>query len=195
MAYSNGWNSTDQVAQRAIDQGTIDRFGIARSDRWRHLQPLQPVRQLGAVERLRPEQRQRLCRSAPTCSCSTTSPTFSTTPSMATSSTSSTAARSAASTHAMPSTGGFGGFETQTRVGLQSRYDDIHVGLFKTEQRNLALDRARGPGAGRQRRLLDRFDHALDRLAAHHGRPPRGCLRRPRPERHAGEFRQRAGRR
>jgi hypothetical protein len=29
----------------------------------------------------------------------------------------------------------FGGFETQTRVGLQTRYDDIHVGLFKTEQR------------------------------------------------------------
>jgi hypothetical protein len=31
----------------------------------------------------------------------------------------------------------FGGFETQTRVGLQTRYDDIHVGLFKTEQRAL----------------------------------------------------------
>ena len=29
----------------------------------------------------------------------------------------------------------FGGFETQTRVGVQTRYDDIHVGLFKTEQR------------------------------------------------------------
>jgi hypothetical protein len=27
MAYSNGWNSTDQVAQRAIDQDLIDRFG------------------------------------------------------------------------------------------------------------------------------------------------------------------------
>ena len=27
MAYSNGWNSTDQVAQRAIDQGLIGRFG------------------------------------------------------------------------------------------------------------------------------------------------------------------------
>ena len=27
MAYSNGWNSTDQVAQRAIDQGIISRFG------------------------------------------------------------------------------------------------------------------------------------------------------------------------
>ena len=27
MAYSNGWNSTDQVAQRAIDQGMIGRFG------------------------------------------------------------------------------------------------------------------------------------------------------------------------
>jgi hypothetical protein len=27
MAYSNAWNSTDQVAQRAIDQSIIDRFG------------------------------------------------------------------------------------------------------------------------------------------------------------------------
>src|SRR5260370_37688830 len=27
MAYSNGWTSTDQVAQRAIDQGLINRFG------------------------------------------------------------------------------------------------------------------------------------------------------------------------
>ncbi|MBN8980814.1 MAG: TonB-dependent receptor [Rhizobiales bacterium] len=27
MAYRNGWTSTDQVGQRAIDQGTIDRFG------------------------------------------------------------------------------------------------------------------------------------------------------------------------
>lgn len=27
MAYSNAWNSTDQVAQRAIDQGVIGRFG------------------------------------------------------------------------------------------------------------------------------------------------------------------------
>jgi outer membrane receptor protein involved in Fe transport len=27
MAYHNKWNSTDQVAQRAIDNGTIDRFG------------------------------------------------------------------------------------------------------------------------------------------------------------------------
>jgi len=28
MAYSNGWNSTDQVAQRAIDQGIIGRFRL-----------------------------------------------------------------------------------------------------------------------------------------------------------------------
>ena len=27
MAYSNAWNSTDQLAQRAIDQGIIGRFG------------------------------------------------------------------------------------------------------------------------------------------------------------------------
>jgi len=31
MAYSNGWNSTDQVPQRAIDQGLIDRLGALDS--------------------------------------------------------------------------------------------------------------------------------------------------------------------
>ncbi len=31
----------------------------------------------------------------------------------------------------------FAGLETQTRVGVQSRYDDIHVGLFKTEARSV----------------------------------------------------------
>src|SRR5205085_4255293 len=31
----------------------------------------------------------------------------------------------------------FAGLETRTRIGVQSRYDDIHVGLFKTEARNV----------------------------------------------------------
>ena len=61
MAYSNGWNSTDQVAQRAIDRNLIGRFGTLDADRRRHLQPIQPLQQLGAFERVRPEQGQRLC--------------------------------------------------------------------------------------------------------------------------------------
>ena len=50
---------------------------------------------------------------------------------MAISSASSTAARSTASTPATAFDGAFAGIETQTRVGLQTRGDDIHVGLFK----------------------------------------------------------------
>ena len=60
-----------------------------------------------------------------------------------------------------------GGLETQTRVGLQSRYDDIHVGLFKTQQRDGSRPCARTASGG-QCRHLDGLDHTLDRLAAHH---------------------------
>ena len=62
MAYSNGWNSTDQVAQRAIDQGSIGRFGSLDPTDGGTSQPLLAVRQLGAFERVRAEQGQRLRR-------------------------------------------------------------------------------------------------------------------------------------
>jgi len=63
MAYSNGWTSTDQVAQRAIDQGLINRLGSLDSTDGGNLKPFQPVRQLGAIERCRTKQDQRLCGS------------------------------------------------------------------------------------------------------------------------------------
>ena len=175
MAYSNGWNSTDQVAQRAIDQGIIGRFGTLDPTDGGVVQPLQPVRQFCAFERygqskinayvvrsdlqlfnnftyfldnpVNGDQFNQLDRR--------TLGGFD-------------------ARHAFDWR--FGGFETQTRVGLQSRYDDIHVGLFKTEQRARAFDRARGPRAGRQCRLLDRHDDTLDRLAAHHCWHPRGLF-------------------
>ena len=103
MAYSNGWNSTDQVAQRAIDQGTDRPVRLARSDRWRRLEPVLAVEQLGAIERIRAEQDQRLCRSTRRCGSTTISPTFSTIPSMAISSARWTGARSMASMPATPS--------------------------------------------------------------------------------------------
>ena len=173
MAYSNAWNSTDQVAQRAIDQGIIGRFGtldptdggvssrFSLSGNFAHSSEYGQSKVSAYVVRsdlqlynnftyfldnpVNGDQFNQLDRRT---------------------------------------LGGFdarhafdwrlGGFETQTRVGVQSRYDDIHVGLFKTEQRATAFDRARGPRAGRQCRHLDRHDDALDRLAAHHGRHPRG---------------------
>ena len=166
---------------------------LARPDRWRHLEPLLAVEQLGAIERVRPEQGQRLCDPLVAAASSTTSPTSSTIPSMATSSARPTAARSMGfnASHAFEVR--FAGIETQTRVGLQTRGDDIHVGLFKTLQRETLSTVRDDSVQGRQCRPVGGYDGALDRLAAHHGRPPRGLFRRPRRQRHAGKFRQRAG--
>ena len=134
MAYSNAWNSTDQVAQRAIDQGIIGRFGtldptdggvasrFSLSGNFAHSSEYGQSKLSAYVVRsdlqlynnftyflddpLNGDQFNQLDRRT---------------------------------------LGGFdarhafdwrlGGLETQTRVGLQSRYDDIHVGLFKTQQR------------------------------------------------------------
>ena len=136
MAYSNGWNSTDQVAQRAIDQGIIGRFGsldptdggvssrFSLSGNWAHSSEYGQTKVSAYVDPLR------------RCSSTTISPTSSTIPSTATSSASSTGAPSTASMPATPSMCALAGIETQTRVGLQTRDDDIHVGLFKTLQRD-----------------------------------------------------------
>ena len=136
MAYSNAWNSTDQVAQRAIDQGFIGRFGtldptdggvssrFSLSGNFAHSSEYGQTNLSAYVVRsdlqlynnftyfldnpVNGDQFNQLDRRT---------------------------------------LGGFdarhafdwrlGGLETQTRVGVRSRYDDIHVGLFKTEQRAL----------------------------------------------------------
>jgi len=134
MAYSNAWNSTDQVAQRAIDQGVIGRFGtldptdggvasrFSLSGNFAHSSEYGQSRISAYVVRsnlqlynnftyflddpVNGDQFNQLDR------------------------------RSLGgfdARHAFDWR--FGGLETQTRVGLQSRYDDIHVGLFKTQQR------------------------------------------------------------
>ncbi len=134
MAYSNGWNSTDQVAQRAIDQGIISRFGtldptdggtssrFSLSGNWAQSSEYGQSKISAYVVRsdlqlfnnftyfldnpVNGDQFNQLDRR--------TLGGFD-------------------ARHAFDWR--FGGFETQTRVGMQSRYDDIHVGLFKTEQR------------------------------------------------------------
>ena len=58
--------------------------------------------------------------------------------------------------------GRLGPFDSETRVGVQGRYDDINVGLHNTVQRAVALDRARRRRAGRQRRALRPEHHPLD---------------------------------
>ena len=134
IAYSNGWTSTDQVAQRAIDQGIISRFGtldptdggtssrFSLSGNWAQSSEYGQSKISAYVVRsdlqlfnnftyfldnpVNGDQFNQLDRR--------TLGGFD-------------------ARHAFDWR--FGGFETQTRVGLQSRYDDIHVGLFKTEQR------------------------------------------------------------
>ncbi|MBR1296184.1 TonB-dependent receptor [Bradyrhizobium sp. AUGA SZCCT0042] len=134
MAYSNAWNSTDQVAQRAIDQGVIGRFGT--------LDPTDG----GVASRF------------------SLSGNFTHSSEYGQSKISAYVVRSNLQLYNnftyflddpvngdqfnqldSRTLGGFdarhafdwrlGGLETQTRIGLQSRYDDIHVGLFKTQQR------------------------------------------------------------
>jgi hypothetical protein len=134
MAYSNGWNSTDQVAQRAIDQGTIGRFGtldptdggmssrFSLSGNWVDSSEFGQSKVTAYIVRsdlqlfnnftylldnqVKGDQFNQLDRR--------TLGGFD--------------ARDAFDWR-------FGAFETQTRVGVQSRHDDIHLGLFTTEQR------------------------------------------------------------
>jgi hypothetical protein len=136
MAYSNGWNSTDQVAQRAIDQGIISRFGtldptdggtssrFSLSGNWAQSSDYGQSKISAYVVRsdlqlfnnftyfldnpVNGDQFNQLDRR-----------TFG----------------GFDARHAFDWR--FGGVEAQTRFGVEGRYDDIQVGLFKTEQRTV----------------------------------------------------------
>ena len=135
MAYSNGWNSTDQVPQRAIDQGLINRLGtldptdggtssrFSLSGNWAQSSAYGQTNVSAYVVRsdlrlfnnftyfldnlVNGDQFSQLD--------GRTLGGFD-------------------ARHAFDWR--FGGLESQTRVGMRTRYDDIHVGLFKTEQRS-----------------------------------------------------------
>jgi outer membrane receptor protein involved in Fe transport len=134
MAYSNAWNSTDQVAQRAIDQGIISRFGsldptdggvssrFSLSSNFAHSSEYGQTKVNGYVvnsalrltnnftyfldDPVNGDQFSQLDRRT---------------------------VYGLNASHAFEVR--LGGIETQTRVGLQTRGDDIRVGLFKTLQR------------------------------------------------------------
>lgn len=135
MAYSNGWNSTDQVAQRAIDQSIIGRFGtldptdggvssrFSLSGNWAHSSEYGQTKANAFVIRssmnlynnftyflddpVNGDQFSQMDRRT---------------------------VYGLNASHAFDVR--VAGIETQTRVGLQTRGDDIRVGLFKTFQRN-----------------------------------------------------------
>jgi hypothetical protein len=136
MAYSNGWTSTDQVAQRAIDEGLIGRFGsldptdggtssrFSLSGNWAQSGDYGQTRANAYVIRsslqlfnnftyflddpVNGDQFSQVDRRT---------------------------VYGFDASHAFDAR--LAGIETQTRVGLQTRGDDIEVGLFKTFQRDL----------------------------------------------------------
>jgi len=136
MAYSNGWNSTDQVAQRAIDQGLITRFGsldptdggitsrFSLSANWAQSSDFGQTRTSAYVIRsslqlyndftyflddpLKGDQFSQTDRRT---------------------------VYGVEASHAFDLR--LAGVDTQTRIGLQTRYDDIDVGLFNSAQRQI----------------------------------------------------------
>jgi outer membrane receptor protein involved in Fe transport len=134
MAYSNGWHSTDQVAQRAIDQGIIGRFGsldptdggtssrFSLSSNWANSSDIGQSKVSAYVinsslrlfnnftyvldDPINGDQFSQLDRRT---------------------------LYGFDASHSFDVR--FAGVETQTRVGLQSRNDEITVGLFRTLQR------------------------------------------------------------
>jgi len=134
MAYSNGWNSTDQVAQRAIDQGLIGRLGsldptdggtssrFSLSGNWAQSSEYGQSKINAYVinSSLRLYNNFTYFLDDPV-----NGGQFS--------------QMDRRTVYGLNASHAFdvrvGGIETQTRVGLQTRGDDIRVGLFKTLQR------------------------------------------------------------
>ncbi|MCK1642657.1 TonB-dependent receptor [Bradyrhizobium sp. 157] len=134
MAYSNGWNSTDQMAQRAIDQGLIGRFGtldptdggvssrFSLSSNWAQSSEYGQSKINAYVinSSLRLYNNFTYSLDDPI-----NGDQFS--------------QMDRRTIYGLNASHAFdlrvGGIETQTRIGLQTRSDDIRVGLFKTLQR------------------------------------------------------------
>jgi hypothetical protein len=135
MAYSNGWNSTDQVAQRAIDQSIIGRFGtldptdggtssrFSLSGNWAHSSAYgqTKINAYAINSSLRLYNNFTYFLDDPV-----NGDQFS--------------QMDRRTLYGLDASHAFdvrvAGLETQTRVGLQTRGDDIRVGLFKTFQRD-----------------------------------------------------------
>ncbi|MBR0871635.1 TonB-dependent receptor [Bradyrhizobium tropiciagri] len=136
MAYANGWNSTDQVAQRAIDQGLIDRYGtlnptdggtasrFSLSGSWAQSSDYGQTKANAYVIR---SSLQLYNDFTYFLDDPVNGDQFSQTDRRT--------VYGFDASHAFD--GRVAGIDTQTRVGVQTRYDDINVGLFKTVQRQI----------------------------------------------------------
>ena len=109
-----------------------------------------------ADRRRRRVEGQCLRRQEHSSTCSTISPSSSPIRSTATSSTSTTTASWPAPTRRARSTGSLGGLPTETTFGIQTRYDDITLGLTNTVQRqflsNIRTDLVRKAASASMRR-------------------------------------------
>lgn len=136
MAYSNGWNSTDQVAQRAIDQGLIDRYGsldptdggtssrFSLSGNWAQSSDYGQTKLNAYVIR---SSLQLYNDFTYFLDDPVNGDQFSQTDRRT--------VYGFDASHAADIR--IAGIDTQTRVGVQTRYDDINVGLYKTAQREI----------------------------------------------------------
>ncbi|MGY3694232.1 outer membrane receptor protein involved in Fe transport [Bradyrhizobium sp. USDA 3240] len=136
MAYSNGWNSTDQVAQRAIDQGLIGRYGsldptdsgtssrFSLSGNWAQSSDYGQTKLNAYVIR---SSLQLYNDFTYFLDDPVNGDQFSQTDRRT--------VYGLDASHAADIR--IAGIDTQTRIGVQTRYDDINVGLFKTAQREI----------------------------------------------------------
>ena len=137
MGYAARWNSTDQIPQRAVDEGLIGRFGAIDPIRRRSAAPLQPVGRLADGTCGRTAARRPPTASGTTSACSPISPISSTIRRTATSSTSSTIARSSAGTAAGPGSIRWRDCRCATRwAGTCGRIASIRSALYSTVDRD-----------------------------------------------------------
>ncbi|MGH6770048.1 MAG: TonB-dependent receptor [Xanthobacteraceae bacterium] len=134
MAYTNGWTSTDQVAKRAIELGVIDRFGTldptdgGRSSRYSISSRFSALNDWG-VTKLEAY----AIRSTMTLF---NNFTYFLDDEVNGDQFSQIDRRNIFGFHGNHTfKGRFAAFDSETRIGVQTRYDDIDVGLTKTRQR------------------------------------------------------------
>jgi len=144
MAYNNRWTSTDQVAKRAIGQGLIGRFGTldptdgGRSSRYSASSRFSTLNDWGAtrVEAYAIRYTMALFNNF----------TYFLNDEANGDQFSQTDSRTVLGFHGSHTfKGRLGPFDSETRVGLQGRYDDIDVGLHNT-MRRMTLSTVRADG-------------------------------------------------
>ncbi len=192
MAYAARWTATNQIPERAVVSGQLDRYGTLNptdggdTSRFSLSGRFSATDDTGVTRASAYVIRSQL-------NLFNDSPIFSTTRSTATSSTSSTSASSAAARRCTSSRATCSGCRWRTRSG--SRPARIRsASAVQHDEPAVPLRHPRRPGAGDERGVLLRQPRALDRLAAHQPRLPRGRLLRQRRLGHAGQFGQGAGR-